>query len=161
MNRRVFLTAIFIMVSIVRIQAQILGGDDWVVMDTVGIVNIEILEDTENRNKRQLIRVCNRIHKIAKKLDRLARDDKSFNRISLREWGKHGEIKLFPDYNKSDTCKMESLLLALPDSLFQEAIVLKLYEYSKTIPYHVRHSQSNMLKGETLLERIGLLPATE
>ena len=130
-------------------------------MDTVGLVNFEIEQDTENRSLKELHdRVYNNIYNIAKKLDSIARDEKSFDRISLHEGGKYGAIRLIPHFGR-DTTKATGLYIALLDSLFREDIVLKFYEYSKTIPYQVWHSQYRLLIGKMLLERVGLLPAAE
>ena len=135
----------------------------WIIIDTIGLVDFQIEQDTENRSRKELYhRVCNNVRNIAKKLDSVAREEKSFKSISMYEGGKDGEVKLIPHYDyEKDTCEVESLFIALPDSLFQEDIVFRLYEYSKTIPAWIPYSQSKLLKGRLLLERAGLLPASE
>lgn len=162
MNRRIFLICVmFTQCTIFTRKTRLV--DPLIIVDTVGLVNFGIEQDAENRSRKELHdRVYNNIYNIAKKLDSIAREEKSFKSISMYEGGKDGEVRLIPDYDyEKDTCNVERLFIALPDSLFREEIVFRLYEYSKTIPTWIPYSQSKLLMGRLLLERAGLLPATE
>lgn len=126
---------------------------------TVGVVDVEINADFDERSQVQIEAVADKAHKIAKKLNKLVKRDKVVNRVSLSEWGRDGVPVLAPRYDVdgSDPTKMISLAIALPDSLFEEDIIIKLYKYGITIPKEVEWSHADYHMGKALLERVGII----
>ena len=110
------------------LQAQ---ADGWVIIDTVGIVHIEIEADSSERNDKQLKKVAQKVHRIAKILNKQAKYEHVFNEISLHETGPNGFIALGPKFERQgDSLQWKALSINLPASLFTEETVLKLYRYA-------------------------------
>lgn len=143
------------------VQAQV--PEAWVVIDTVGMISIEIEQDIDNRDAKQLHRTYKKIHTIAKKLNKIACKEDIVDHIFLNERGKDGVplLSIKYDWRNNDTIRKKRISIILPDSLFEEANVLKLYEFSKTIPFRISSSHPEHLIGSALLEGVGILPANE
>lgn len=155
--RYTLFTVLFLLAFISPIQAQeeheVLGR-----FFKVGVVNVETLADFDVRSVMQIEAVADKARAIAKKLNQLVRRDKVIKSITICERGRDGVPVLTPQYDEDggDPTKMISLFIALPESLFEEEIILKMYKYGITIPKEVEWSHPEYHQGAALLERIGI-----
>lgn len=134
-------------------------ADGWVIIDTVGIVNIEIEVDYSDRSEQQLTKVARKVHKIAKKLNERAKYDRIFREIFLHETGINGFIALGPEFEMQENVpQLTGLSINLPTSLFREKIVLKLYEYAISIKQHLYSEEIENLVDSCVLKRAGIIP---
>lgn len=155
MKYRILLILIYLCYSL---QSR---ADGWVIIDTVGIVSIEIEADASDRNDKQLKKVARRIHRIAKKLNNQTKYGHVFNQISLHETGPNGFIALGPKFKRQgDSLQWNGLSINLPASLLTEETVLRLYEYAIFIKHQSDLSLETLEKLMSLemLEQEGIIP---
>lgn len=138
------------------LQAQ---ADGWVIIDTVGIVSIDIEVDYSNRSMRQITKAAKKIHKIAKTLNHQAKLDSIFQKLYLYETGINGFIALGPEFEMQENVpQLIGLGITLPASLFNEKIVMQLYRYAVSIKDRLYSEEVENLVDSCLLKRAGIIP---
>ena len=134
-------------------------ADGWAIIDTVGIVNIEIVVDYSDRSERQITKAARRIYKIAKTLNHQAKLDSIFLQIDLYETGTNGFIALGPEFElQGNIPQLIGLGITLPASLFREKIVMQLYRYAVSIKDRLYSEEIENLVDSCVLKRAGIIP---
>lgn len=134
-------------------------ADGLAIIDTVGIVNIEIEADYSNRSMRQITKAAQRIHKIAKTLNHQAKLDCIFQKIDLYETGPNGFIALGPEFEiQENVPQLIGLGITLPAYLFREKIVMQLYQYAVSIKDRLYSEEIENLMDSCVLKRAGIIP---
>lgn len=134
-------------------------ADGWAIIDTVGIVSVEIDADNSVRSNQQLSKVAKKIHKIAETLNQLASKDCIFQKIELYETGPNGFIAMGGEFEmQGNIPQLIGLGITLPAGLFQEKIVLQLYRYAISIKDQLFYEEVKNLVDSTLLKRANIIP---
>mgnify|MGYP000190741856 CR=1 FL=1 len=134
-------------------------ADGWVIIDTVGIVNIEIEVDYSDRSERQLTKVARKVHKAAKTLNQQAMRDRIFPKIHLHETGINGKISIGGNFEmEKDPPQPIRLSILLSAELFNEETVMKLYRYAVSIKDQLYSEEIENLVDSCVLKRAGIIP---
>ena len=134
-------------------------ADGWVILDTVGIVSIDIEVDYSNRSMRQITKAARRIHKIAKTLDHQAKLDSIFPKIHLYETGNNGKISIGGKFEmREDPPRPIRLSILLSAELFNEETVMQLYRYAVSIKDRLYSEEIENLVDSCVLKRAGIIP---
>lgn len=136
-------------------------ADGWVIIDTVGIVSIEIeATNSDSKENRRLERILiKRVRKTAKKLNKRAKHDQIFNEIFLYETGENGEVHIGGIFEREeDSSRLTGLSILIPRELFSEEMVMRLYSYGVLIKDRLSSEEPVNISGSNLLKRINTCP---
>ena len=134
-------------------------ADGWVIIDTVGIVSIEIDADNSVRSNQQLSKVARKVHKVAKKLNKKVIHDHIFHKVHLYETGINGTTGIRGKFNREEKPpQLIGLNIFISAELFKEETVIALYRYAVSIKDQLYYEKINNLFGPTLLKRANIIP---
>ena len=157
--KNTFRLTIFILLVLTSIQYSCsanktrLARDDWAMIDTIGIIRLNVSPDAVHRNDEQINIIEDRCTAVAWRVSKTIKANSYFQYIELNEEGVNTIPAVWPIYKNNI---IVGLSISLPGKYFTYDNIIKLYRYAIKIYDELPPKKWEELHGLRFSKQVGL-----